>query len=451
MSLTNALFSSVSGLETASTAISVIGDNIANANTPGFKEKRAEFSAVLGQSITSGAGFSQIGAGARVNDVGTIFSQGVFETTQRNTDLGIEGRGFFVLESQAGRAYTRSGIFGFDSTGLLVDSNQNRVQGYGINATTGQSNGVLGDIQVNLPLSPPQPSSLIQLAMNLDANEPVLSGAAPPASVFDPANAEVTSTSREVVTVYDSLGSPRQATIFFSKVAPNQWEFNVTLPEADSSAGGPGADPFIVQAGGTGLLTFNTDGELESINPLAGGPGNVDPTITFAFDTSNGAAPSQDITFGMGPVTTPGGLQTGSVTTQFNQPTVTNVATQDGFSPGTLTALNINNDGTLVGVFSNGETTPLARIALANFGNVEGLTEVGGSRLIESIESGAPIIAAANSGNLGSIRSSSFEKSNVDLPKQFVNLIVSQRAFQANTRTVSVANELLANLVSLGQ
>lgn len=450
MSLTNALFSSVSGLDTASTAISVIGDNIANANTPGFKEKRAEFSAVLGQSITSGSGFSQIGAGARVNDVGTIFSQGVFETTQRNTDLGIEGRGFFVLSGQAGRSYTRSGIFGFDSTGLLVDSNQNRVQGYGINTTTGASNGVLGDIRINLPLSPPQPSSLIQLAMNLDATEPAVAGGPPPASVFDPAAPEATSTSREVVTVYDSLGTPRQATIFFSKIAPNQWEFNVTLPQADSSAGG--TDPFVVQAGGTGLLTFDTNGALESINDLASsGPGNVDPTITFAFDTSNGAAPSQDMSFGMGPVTTPGGLQTGSVSTQYNQPTVTNVATQDGFSPGTLSALNIDTNGTLVGVFSNGVTTPLAQIALANFGNVEGLTEIGGSRLIESIESGAPIIAAANSGNLGSIRSSSFEKSNVDLPKQFVNLIVSQRAFQANTRTVSVANELLANLVSLGQ
>ena len=450
MSLTNALFSSVSGLETASTAISVIGDNIANANTPGFKEKRAEFSAVLGQSITSGAGFSQIGAGARVNDVGTIFSQGVFETTQRNTDLGIEGRGFFVLQNQTGRSYTRSGIFGFDSTGLLVDSNQNRVQGYGINAATGQSNGVLGDIQVNLPLSPPQPSSLIQLAMNLDANETAIPAGGPsPPSVFDPANAEVTSNFREVVTVYDSLGSARDATVFFSKVGANQWEFNVTLPDGDSGA--RTGEPFVLQAGGTGLLTFNTVGELESINPLGGGPGNVDPTITFAFDTSNGAAASQDISFGLGPVTTPGGLQTGAVTTQFNRPTVTNTASQDGFSSGTLTALNIDNDGTLVGVFSNGETTPLARIALANFGNVEGLTEIGGSRLIESIESGAPIIAAANSGNLGSIRSSSFEKSNVDLPKQFVNLIVSQRAFQANTRTVSVTNELLANLVQLGQ
>lgn len=450
MSLTNALFSSVSGLETASTQISVIGDNIANANTPGFKEKRAEFSAVLGQSITSGSGFAQIGAGARVNDIGTIFSQGVFETTQRGTDLGIEGRGFFVLEGNFGRSYTRSGIFGFDSDGYLVDPNGNFVQGYGINATTGQSNSVLGDIQINLPLSPPQPSSSMQLGINLDANEDAIAGPALPATVFDPADPESTSNSREVVTVYDSLGTPRQATIFFSKRAANQWEFNVALSAAD--AAGTPTDPFVVQSGGTGLLTFDTDGNFESINDLSGsGSGTTDPSIDFAFDTSNGAAASQTITMSLGPLSTPGGNQTGSLTTQYNQPTVTNFVTQDGFSPGTLSALDTDENGTLVGVFSNGVTTPLAQIALANFGNVEGLTEIGGSRLIESIESGAPVLAAANSGNLGSIRSSSFEKSNVDLPSQFVNLIVSQRAFQANTRTVSVANELLANLVNLGQ
>lgn len=434
MSLTNALFSSVSGLETASTSISVIGDNIANANTPGFKEKRAEFSAVLGQSITAGSGFAQIGAGARVNDVGTIFSQGVFETTQRSTDLGIEGRGFFVMEGNFGRSYTRSGIFGFDSNGFLVDPNSNRLQGYGIDAVSNQANGVLGDIQINLPLSPPQLTTSIQLGMNLDASETAIPGG------FDPANAEQTSSSREVVTIYDSLGTPRQATIFFTKTAANAWDYNVALADAD--AGAPTGDPFVVQ--GSGTLTFDTSGTLTAING-----GSADPTVTFNLNTANGAAPSQAITFSMGPV--PGGTQTGGVTTQFNEPTVTNEVSQDGFSPGTLSALEIDESGYLVGVFTNGETTRLAQVALANFANVEGLQEIGNSALIESTDSGAPVLAPANTGTLGTIRSSSLEKSNVDLPQQFVNLIVSQRAFQANTRTVSVANELLANLVALGQ
>ncbi|MEM9174128.1 MAG: flagellar hook protein FlgE [Myxococcota bacterium] len=433
MSLTNALFSSVSGLETASTSISVIGDNIANASTPGFKEKRAEFSAVLGQSITAGSGFAQIGAGVLTNDIGTIFTQGVFETTQRPTDLGISGRGFFVMEGSFGRSYTRSGIFGFDSEGYLVDPNSNRLQGYGIDPATGDSNGVLGDIQVNLPLSPPQVTSSIELGMNLDANQPIT-------GPFDPADANSTSNTREVVTIFDSLGAPRQATIFFTKTGANEWQYNVTLTETDAdpatNPGTPDPDPFVVQAGGTGTLEFDSDGQLINFTTA---------NITFELDPASGAAAGQAVTldFGNG---------TGSVTTtQYRQSFVTNFVSQDGFAPGTLSALDFDEDGKLNGVFTNGVTTSLAQIALANFGNVEGLTEIGRSQVIESVESGPPVIAAANSGNLGSIRNSSLEKSNVDLAQQFVNLIVSQRAFQANTRTVSVANELLANLVALGQ
>ncbi len=439
MSLTNALSSSVSGLAAASTQISVIGDNIANANTPGFKEKRAEFTAVLGQNITAGAGFAQIGAGVRVNDVGMIFSQGVFEQTQRGTDLGIEGRGFFIVDGNLGRAYTRSGAFGFDASGWFVDSNGNRVQGYGIDPATGASNGVLGDIQINVPLSPPQPTTQIQLGINLDAEEPLLTGIA-----FDPADATATSSGREVVTVFDSLGTPRQATIFFQHSDVNEWTYHVTLATADSDQAGATTDPFVVQ--GSGTLEFDTNGTLVSVN----GGGTTYPTITFGFNPANGAATAQPIDFTMGPLSS-GGTVTGPPSTQFNQPQVTNFVSQDGFAPGTLSALQIDADGRLNGVFSNGITTSLAQLALANFGNVEGLTDIGGSQLIESLDSGPPIIAAANSGNLGAIRASALEKSNVDLAQQFVNLIVGQRAFQANTRTVSVANELLSNLVSLGQ
>jgi flagellar hook protein FlgE len=438
MGLTNALSSSVSGLAAASTQISVIGDNIANANTPGFKEKRAEFTAVLGQNITAGAGFAQIGAGVRVNDVGMIFSQGVFEQTQRGTDLGIEGRGFFIVDGNMGRAYTRAGAFGFDANGWFVDANGNRVQGYGIDPATGGSNGALGDIQINVPLSPPQPTATIQLGINLNAAAPTIT------APFDPANTTATSNSREVITVYDSLGTPRQATVFFTHTAPNTWQYNVTLAAADA-AGAPASPPFIAQAGGQGNLTFDTQGNLASVNG-----GSTYPAVTFAFNTANGSAPAQAINFNLGPLTS-GGTLTGPPTTQYNQPTVTSFVSQDGFAPGTLSALQIDNDGRLNGVFSNGITTSLAQLALANFGNVEGLTDVGGSRLVESLDSGPPIIAAANSGNLGAIRASSLEKSNVDLAQQFVNLIVGQRAFQANTRTVSVTNELLSNLVALGQ
>ena len=432
MSLTNALFSSVSGLDTASTAISIIGDNIANANTPGFKEKRAEFSAVLGQSITAGSGFAQIGAGARTNNVGTIFSQGTFEGTARGTDLGIEGRGFFVLESGAGRSYSRAGLFGFDSAGTLVDALGNRVQGYGVDPATGATNNSLGDIVLTMGLSAPRATTTLNLAMNLDANEPV------PAA-FDPADTQNTSNAREVITIFDSLGSPREATVFFRKASPNNWEYHVTL--ADTDAGAPTGDPFVVQASGT--LQFDAAGNLTGIDG-----GTADPTVTFNLNNANGAQAAQPVTFSMGNL---GPLSTGPVSTQYRTSTVTNSVSQDGFAPGALTALEFDQDGLMNAVFSNGVTSTLAQVALANFGNVEGLTNIGASQVIQSVESGPPVIAGANSGSLGSIRSNALENSNVDLAQQFVKLIVSQRAFQANTRTVSVANELLANLVSLGQ
>lgn len=438
MSLSNALSSSVSGLSAASTQISVIGDNIANANTPGFKEKRAVFTAILGQNITAGAGSAQIGAGVRVQDVGMLFSQGVFEQTQRGTDLGIEGKGFFVLEGSTGRSYTRSGLFGFDADGWFVDTVGNRVQGYGIDPTTRFSNGVLGDIQINVPLSPPQQTGLIELGVNLDASEPVIAGG------FDPNDTQNTTNAREVVTIYDSLGAPRQATVFFTHTGPNTWQYNIAVAAADA-AGTPASPPFIVQAGGTGDLVFDANGTLVSVDG-----GTTYPTVTFAFDTTNGASASQAVDFSLGPLSS-GGPTTGTPSSQFDQPYVTNFVSQDGFAPGTLTALQIDEFGRLNGVFSNGVTQSLAQLALANFGNVEGLTDIGGSRLTESLESGPPIVAAANSGTLGSIRASALEKSNVDLAQQFVNLIISQRAFQANTRTASVANELLSNLVNLGQ
>ena len=442
MSLSGALFASVGGLDALSTAISVVGDNIANTGTTGYKTKRTEFTDVLGQSLSTAGGVSQIGAGAAVGRVTSIFNQGTFESTGRNTDLAIDGRGFFILENGAGRSYSRAGIFTFDNTGVLVNPSGARVQGFGIDPVTQQSNGVLGDLQLVTSLLPPRATQNVEMSVNLDSATAV-SGFA-----FDPSNPDGTSDFRTTLNVFDSLGNGHSLTIYFTKTAENpgptptnDWEWNVTLPPGDPSLppASPG-DPVVVQGGGT--MRFDASGNLILLDGVAQGTTNV--TLEF----TGGAAPGQAVTLNFGPVL---GVGTGEPTTQVQNPSGVNSFNQDGFAPGTLQNLNIDQEGFLVGQFSNGEALALGQIALANFPNVEGLQFQGNNTLLETRVSGQPLIGQPRTGSFGEVRSSVLEQSNVDLAEEFVRLIVNQRAFQANTRTVSTTNELLANLVTLGQ
>ena len=430
MSLSNAMFASVSGLDTASTAISVIGDNIANVSTPGFKERRAEFSDVLGRSISTGGGFAQTGSGSRVANVSQVFTQGSFETTGRETDLAIEGGGFFILRSSEGQFYSRAGMFDFDENGTLIDSNANRVQGFGIDPSTLQPNGQLGDITVDTSLASPQNTSTLDFSLNLDANAPTV-------GPFDASAPFATSNFQTVINVFDSLGNAHPATAYFTKTATNSWDWNVALPTADTTLppASPG-DSIVVQGGGT--LAFDSAGLLTGATGTA---------ATFEF--AGGGTASQPIAIGFGP-TGPGA--SGNTTTQFsNSQSSINSQTQDGFGPGTLQAISIDSEGYFNASFSNGVVRPIAQVALATFPSTSGLESVGNNAFQESRNSGQPLIGGAGSGQFGAIRSASVEQSNVDLAAQFIRLILNQRAFQANTRTVSTTNELLANLVQLGQ
>jgi flagellar hook protein FlgE len=432
MSLSNALFSSVTGLDTASTAIGVIGDNISNVSTPGFKERRAEFADILGQSIATAGGFSQTGAGSTVSRISQIFSQGNFESTERPTDLAIEGRGFFILEGPVGRNYSRAGIFTFDNEGLLIDATGLRLQGFGIDPTTLQPIGQLTDVVLNTTLAPPRASTQMDLSVNLDKD----ANPTGPFLPFDPSNPNTTSDFQTVVTLFDSLGGSHPSSIYFTQTGVNAWSWTATLPPADTTIA-PAAvgDTVVVQGGGT--MTFDTSGNLTG---LTGVP------VTFEF--SGGAAASQVVDLNFGPVA---GVGTGDPTTQFAEDSTVNSATQDGYAPGTLQGISVDRDGFINASFSNGETRPIAQVALATFPNVEGLGAIGNNHFQETRESGQPLVGGPRTGQFGSVRSNSIEQSNVDLAAQFIRLIMNQRAFQANTRTVSTTNELLANLVQLGQ
>jgi flagellar hook protein FlgE len=430
MGLSSALFTSVSGLDATGTAIAVIGDNIANVNTTGFKASRPEFADILGQSVAGIGGFSQIGAGTTIADVTSVFSQGTFQSTARTTDLAIEGQGLFVLDGPQGRYYSRAGVFTFDSNGLLVNPAGLQVQGFGIDPLTGASTQALGDIQLSSAVSPPRATTQSSLSLNLDANADVIPGG------FDPADPNTTSNFRTLMTVYDSLGNDRMVTYYFTKTAANTWNWTAGVAPADTTdAPASPTDPVVVQ--GTGTLTFDSAGVLQAVT---GSP--------ITFDFAGGAAGGQAIGLDFGPIA---GVGTGDATTQFAGPPVTNSFNQDGFAAGQLQNILVDREGFVVGQFSNGETLTLAQVALATFANVEGMMKAGNGNLTETRQSGQPSIGAALTGRLGAVRSNSLEQSNVDLAGEFVRLIINQRAFQANARTVSTTNELMANLVQLGQ
>jgi flagellar hook protein FlgE len=434
MGITTALFAGVSGLGSQSNAISVIGDNIANASTPGFKERRADFADLLGQSISTGGSSSQIGAGSKTARISPIFTQGTFESSARSTDLAIEGRGFFIVDGNQGRFYSRAGLFQFNEEGRLVDPQGNRVQGFGIDPLTQTSNGQLGDVVLDNAVSAPRVTGQVDMSVNLDSREVIT----PP---FDPADPNGTSNHRTVVTVYDSLGNAHQATVFFTKTAGNTWDYTVTLPPSSTlTAPVNPTDQFVeMTAGGSGQLVFDANGNLSSTVPS--------PLASPVFDFAGGAA-SATVNLNFGPVA---GVGTGDASTQYGSDSTTNSFNQDGFGAGLPQSVAFDQQGFLTVQYSNGQVLNVAQVALANFANVEGLTAVGNSNFSESSASGQVLIGEPQTGVYGSIRGSAIESSNVDLAQQFVRMIVAQRAFQANTRTISTTNDLMGALVSLGQ
>jgi flagellar hook protein FlgE len=304
------------------------------------------------------------------------------------------------------------------------------VQGFGIDPVTLQATGQLGDIQLTNAVAAPRASTQAGFSVNLDANA-VMNGP------FDPANPNGTSSFQSVITLYDPLGAPHASTLYFTRTGANAWDWSATLATADTTLppNSPG-DAVVVQ--GAGTLSFDSLGNLTA---ATGTP------LTYEF--AGGAAAAQSVAIDFGPIA---GVGSGDPTTQYaGAQSAVNSQTQDGFGPGTLSSVGVDRSGFFVASFSNGETRPIAQVALATFPNVGGLDSIGNNGFAETRDSGQPLIGAPRSSTFGSIRSNHIEQSNVDLAAQFIRLILQQRAFQANTRTVSTTNELLANLVQLGQ
>ncbi len=422
MGIQSALYSGVSGLNTNSQAMSVIGNNLANTNTIGFKGARTVFSDLLSSTIFGSGGSSQVGRGVGVSIVDNIFSQGTFESTSSDTDVAIEGAGFFMLKEIGNDTmfYSRAGAFRFDQDGYLVNPEGFRVQGKPFDANGQLIAGDPTDIQVqNTGLIAANPTTTMDLNTNLDASEPII------AAAFDYTQTTTFNYSASTQ-VFDSLGNSHLLTTYFKKTANNTWswywsaEDNSVPPVPLGQGGNPNTQ--------AGVLNFNPDGTLNTIVPdpaviapadLAWNNGSVDNGMTVTFET-----------------------------TQFNSDSIVIAQNQNGFAAGNLTGVSINDEGTVIASYSNGEQTSIASLTLSKFTNPGGL-ELVGSNLYRGTAEAGPARTGLSGPELGTIFTNSLEQSNVDMGQQFVQMITVQRGFQANSKIITTVDELMGELINL--
>ena len=434
MSVTS-MFTAVSGMNVNMQGLSVVGDNVANMNTHGFKSASIVFGDIVSQTI----GGSGIGRGALVNEVGQEFTQGAFENTPNVLDLAVDGDGLFVVSKGNDTFYTRAGQFGIDKQGFATNPDGYTLQGYQF-TIGGSSSTVVGDVNVASINSQPQQTTDVTIYANLDSRTDITTTANPAFDVTDPAT---TSHFTSTITVFDSLGNSHVANVYYRKnsesAAGNQWQWYALVSAADSAPIAPattGVDTIMAQ----GTLDFNNNGALET-----------ESAITYpltGFDFAGGAAADQIMTFDFGDSITESGNGLEG-TTQFGATSTTAFLNQDGYSAGTLKSLTIDHDGLMSGVFTNGQTKSIARVVLAKFISQESLIKQGNSLYSESFNSGQPIVTSPGNSGTGGILSNTLELSNVDLAGEFVKMIIMQRGFQANSRIVSTSDELLQELVNL--
>ncbi|MEO6027922.1 MAG: flagellar hook protein FlgE, partial [Candidatus Binatia bacterium] len=429
-----ALGTARSGLVATGAALSVIGNNIANVNTIGFKGSRTDFADLL--SAQGGGGSAgKIGLGTRIGRISAAFTQGNIESTGRPTDLAIEGNGFFVVATGDGNLFTRAGNFRLNSDGVLVTNQNLPVQGFTLNDLD-QAVGAPTDIRVTGASSQPVSTTAIELKANLRADAEIIAGGFDPAS-FDAAYASSNFTTS--INVFDSLGAKHTLNLFFTRdgSTDNTWNYNVGIDAGDQAGGTPG-DLVVL---GSGSLSFNTDGSLNASAP--------DPaTVNAQF---SGAA-AQDISLNFGtpntdPIANPGEGIDGI--TQFAGPSAVGFQSQNGFGAGQLLSLEFSEAGVVTGIFDNGQTRPLYQLALANFTAPDALTPLGNGLYRESVDSGSPAIGTPETAGLGSIVAGAVELSNVAIAQEFIDLISTQRSFQANARVITSSDTLLNDLINI--
>lgn len=434
----------LSGINASAKNLDVIGNNIANSNTTGFKASRTEFSNLVASAVGS-SGSERAGIGTEAIVV-QQFSQGSVTATGNDLDVSINGNGFFRVEqSDKTVAYSRAGNFKLDNQGNLITNSQDKVTGYPINPATGlrSSNEPLPLVfPTGAPIAAKE-TRIIKAEFNLDARAQDAAG--------DPAaNPPILATSRATygtsINVFDSQGVPTPVNLYFSKTAnANEWGVYTTL---DETVQAPGSPAFTLEFDNTGKVT---------------GPLNPDPYdavdkagfyLEDVLPTNNPNFPTVPLDNQTDPLNNPAVTNAGvflnlSGVTQYGSKFAVSDLSQTGYTSGSLTGINISDDGQIMARYSNGVSQAEGQLALASFRNTQGMSDIGNNKWVETASSGPAVVGAPGSGNFGSLRAGTLEESNVDLTAELVNMMVAQRAYQANAQTIKTQDQALTTLINL--
>ncbi len=470
----------LSGLNAASKSLDVIGNNVANSSTVGFKESQAQFADVYASSLSGGG--NQAGIGVKVATVAQQFTQGNITTTNNSLDMAVSGSGFFRMDNGGSITYSRNGQFQLDKNGFIVDNQGNNLTGFLPNVTGTIVATTPGPIQISTADLLPRATANIVAGLNLDARSAI-----PSVAPFDPTN-PLTFNNSTSTTIYDSLGGSHVASLYFVKTATNAWNQYLTVdgisvpmatnpqPLTFSTSGvltspvnAVASTSFVPQSApitlaGSSTTALSTTVTVPSTTGLlvgatVTGPGipagatiaTVTPPATIVLSaaatlTNGGVVLTATNPAGAAPQTV--SFNFGS-TSQFGSTFGVNAMTQDGYTSGHLTGFSTGSDGIVTGRYSNGQTRNLAQVVLANFTDKQGLQPLGDNQWAETSTSGAPLVGVPGSASLGLLQTSAVEDSNVDLTAELVNMITAQRAYQANAQTIKTQDQVLQTIVNL--
>lgn len=412
----------LSGLNANAQALAVVGNNLANINTVGFKASAVAFRDLVYQSVGgSSENPTQVGLGVGIAAISPVFTQGTIESSRLATNVAIQGNGFFMLNGPEGPSYTRAGAFSFDSNGTLVSQDGQQVQGFTtIDPITKQVINTGEPSLINVPpgvLRAPVPSSQFAAISNLNSQ------------------AAVGDTFTTSIQIFDSLGEPHVTTMTYTNTAPGAWTYELTV-EGGEVAGGTAGTPFQLA---TGSLAFDGSGQLVDVDGAL--PANVSITTP---DWTNGALANtmdwQVLDANNNPILT-----------GFSSPSATSSISQNGTAAGTVTNITINPDGTIVATIGAGQSLTVGQLALVNFNNPQGLTKIGSNRYGEGPAAGLRNVGVPGTGGRGNLIGSALEQSNVDMAQEFTQMILAQRGYQANGKMITVSDQLLVDTLNLKQ